>query len=256
MRSPGLALALIGWLVSAPVAPAQETAAEIPTGTFASRQLVSSRARTRPANRYMRVVTTSWVLHRVSVSDGEVRVSSRYCAVEQEPLGRVRTTIGGAFVAAIPEWESTARITGPAGGPWSFELPEHAVVLGATLSDPVEDRLPADASDGRVVDSDGDGEPGVTVDVEGLVDGQVFLVQRLVRGLRGTLEPSGRMQGTVTGSSDQEVIGASTTVLRMFTPRFRQEPDPSRHTFVWHPLPEGSDCSDLLARRADVFEED
>jgi hypothetical protein len=234
-------------------AGAQQEPAVIPTGTYASQQAVSSRARMRPANRYMRVTTTSLVLHRVSVSGEETRVTSRYCTVEQEPLGRVRTTLGSAFVNAIPAWEVTAEVNGPAGGPWSVTLPVHTVVIGAELSDPRRDPLPMDVDDERVIDGDGDGQPGVTVEVEGFVDGQVYLVQRLVRGLRGTLMPNGHMSGYVIGSSDQEVVGASNTVLRAFTPRFHQEPEESLHTFLWRPVPDGSTCPDVLALRDDLF---
>ena len=43
--------------------------------------------------------------------------------------------------------------------------------------------LPGEADDPRVVDADSDGNPGVTVQVRGLIDGEVYMVQDLHPGL-------------------------------------------------------------------------
>lgn len=235
---------------------AQDAPELVPPGRYASRQYVSNRALTRPSNRYIRVRTTSILLHEVFESDSGLTVRNRYCSVEQEPLGRVRTSLGPAFVAAMPVWESALALDEEAGGAGAVRIAEHAMALGAELDDPGRDPLPRDADDPRVVDSDGDGHPGVTVDVDGLVSGQVFLAQRLVRGLRGTVGGDGRMTGTVTGTGEQEVIGASNGILRTFTPEFEHNPDPERNTFVWVPVPLDSTCESVLADRDSLFGED
>ena len=244
-------------LVAAPVPSleAQEAPGGIPPGEYASRQVVSSRARLRPANRWVRVATTSVVLHRVerdSASDaGGLTATSRYCSVDQAPLGRTRTSLGPAFIEAIPTWSSRLLVNGS-----TAELEEHVVVLGASLDDPGADPLPRDADDPRVVDVDGDGQPGFSVEVEGIIDGQVYMVQRLVRGLVGELTGGGRMRGTVTIGGGQEVIGASNQILKTFTPRFEPDTDESRSTFVWVPVPEGSTCESVLAAAPELFGEE
>lgn len=234
---------------------AQEAGALVPPGLYASRQYVSNRALTRPSNRYLRVRTTSLLLHRVrDEGDGPV-VETRYCLVEQEPLGRVRTSLGPAFVSAMPAWESRL-VVDPDGGPGGVRMEEHVMVLGARLEDPARDRLPADSDDPRVTDPDGDGHPGVSVDVSGMVSGQVYLVQRLVRGLRGAVQANGRITGTVVGGGDQAVIGASNGILRTFTPQFEHNPDPKRNTFVWVPVPPDATCESVVAARDSLFGED
>lgn len=271
VRRPRILLigAACAWIPAAGPATAQETdlprtagAAEksalpLPPGEYASRQIVSSRARLRPANRWVRVATTSIVLHRVRPAGDEATpagpagplvVTSRYCAVEQDPLGRTRTTLGPGFVAAVPEWEAALVVRDG-----SVTVEDHVVVIGAELSDAAADDLPTDGEDPRVVDADGDGRPGFTVLVDGMVDGEVYMVQRLVRGLRGELEGGGRMSGTVTTGGGQEVIGASNQILKTFTPRFQPDPDASRSTFVWVPVPEGSTCEGVLADREALF---
>ncbi len=250
------AFLLITALFGAASASAQDSDAVIPAGAYASRQYVSSRAQTRPSNRYIRVRTTSVLLHRVRESDAGTVVGSRYCAVEQEPLGRVRTELGPAFVAAMPGWESKATRDRHGEGPGSVHIAEHTFILGADLSDPARGNLPEDSDDARITDPDRDGHPGVTVEVSGFVSGQVYLVQRLTRGLRGSVDPDGRMTGTVIGAGDQKVIGASNAILRTFTPRFEHNPDPKRNTFVWVPVPPESTCETILAARDRLFGED
>jgi hypothetical protein len=250
-------LLFLAVLAGAPaVGAAQEADFVIPPGLYASRQYVSSRALTRPANRYIRVRTTNFLLHRVRESDGGLMVESRYCLIEQEPLGRVRTSIGPRFVAAMPTWDAPLTRHTEGEGTGTLRIAENVMVLGARLDDPANDALPTDADDSRVTDPDGDGNPGVTVEVDGFVSGQVYVVQRLVRGLRGTAEPDGRVTGTVIGAGDQAVIGASNAILKTFTPRFEHNPDPKRNTFVWVPVPDGSTCESVVAGRDRLFGED
>jgi len=235
---------------------AQEATAILSPGLYASRQYVSNRALTRPSNRYLRVRTTSFLLHRLRESGDGLVVQTRYCSVEQEPLGRVRTSLGPALVAAMPVWDSPLTADPEGEGPEAIRIARHALVLGADFEDPANDPLPRNADDPRITDPDGDGHPGVTVEVDGFVSGQVYLVQRLVRGLRGTVGPDGRVTGTVIGAGDQVVVGASNAILKAFTPKFEHNPDPQRNTFVWVPVPEDSTCESVLAARERLFGED
>jgi hypothetical protein len=254
---PGaLVLASLAVVASAAPVRAQESVAGLPPGSYASRQYVSTRALTRPSNRYLRVRTTSLLLHRVRDTDEGLVVDTRFCSVEQEPLGKVRTTIGPGFVAAMPAWTSPVEIDAAADGPTVVRIPDHVMVLGANLDDPATEPLPDRADDPRVTDPDGDGNPGVSVEVAGLVNGQVYLVQRLVRGLRGTPGPDGRMAGAVTGTGEQRVIGASSAIIRSFTPQFEHNPDPKRNVFVWVPVPEDATCESVVAGRDILFGED
>lgn len=232
---------------------AAAVAAPLPDGLYASRQRVVSRARTRPRGRLVTVATTALVLHEVRREQAQVRVLSRYCAVRQDPLGNVRTHMGPGFVDAVPEWEAPARVEGPVGGPWRVDVEERTVVLGADLADALREALPVEADDPRVRDPDLDGHPGVTVGVSGFVSGEVYLVQRLIRGLQGTLEPGGEMRGVVTGRSDQEVVGASNPIIRAFTPRFQQDPDPETSLLEWVPVEANTTCAQLIASETILF---
>ena len=86
--------------------------------------------------------TTSLLLHRLRESGDGLVVQTRYCSVEQEPLGRVRTSLGPAFVAAMPVWDSQLTVDPAGEGPEAIRIAEHALVLGADFEDPANDPLP------------------------------------------------------------------------------------------------------------------
>jgi hypothetical protein len=256
LAARSLVLSFVVLVVPLAAGVAQEPGDLVPQGLYAARQYSSNRARTRPSNRYLRVRTTSFLLHDVRQSDAGLVVESRYCLVEQEPLGRVRTSLGPDFVAAMPAWDASLTADAESEDDKAVRVADNVMVLGARLEDPANDPLPTDPDDPRVTDPDGDGHPGVTVEVSGFVSGQVYLVQRLVRGFRGVVSSDGSIAGTVTGTGDQVVIGASNAILRTFTPKFEHNPDPKRNTFVWVPVPDDSTCETVVAGRDRLFPED
>jgi hypothetical protein len=121
-----------------------------------------------------------------------------------------------------------------------------SVVLGAHLEDQAGDALPASARDGRVFDQDGDGHPGVTLRVRGIVAGELYVVQRATSLLDGTGR-AGRFSGRVSFSSDDVVLGAT---RRLLTLRTRTRPDLARSSFWLERLPARSTCRDAMTSAA------
>jgi len=243
----------VGWLACAAALMPSAAPAQIPPGAYASRQVVVTRALTRPRGKYSRVRTTSLLLHTVAAAGAEARVRSRYCAVSQDPLGPVRTTMGDGFLAAMEPTEAAAAITGDADGPWKVVIAPTVTLIGVDLEDPWSDPLPTESTDPRVTDPDADGHPGATVQVSGMIDGEVYMVQRLVRELRGTMQPDGTMRGAVIGGTESEVMGASNVMLRTFTPRFEPDRGGSDNRFEWIPVQADLDCDSLVADADHLF---
>lgn len=223
----------------------------LPDGRYASRQVMTSRTQPGPRKRPIPVRTIAVAIHDVRRDGADVFVGTRICAVRQDPIGRVRTVLDSAFVGALPSWESRATIQGT--GPWLIVIAEYAAVIGADLEDPTSNPLPGSADDPRITDPDRDGHPGITVRIEGLVSGEVYVVQRMVRGLEGELALDGRMFGTVLGTNEQQTLGASNLILRAFTPTFVPDPEPDRNMFVWIPIAGEQDCADIVAAEDQVF---
>lgn len=208
---------------------------------------------TKPGPRLgrIRVRTVALARHTVRREADEIRVSTQFCDVRQDKIGPAGTVLDSAFVAALPSWEATATIDGT--GPWEVSTSRFVAVVGAELEDPENDPLPADSEDPRVTDPDGDGKPGLTVRVEGVVNGGVYVVQRIERALEGRLTADGRMSGTVIGSNQQKKLGASNFILRAFTPTFVPDTEAEHNPFSWAPVEPGTDCRTILAQEGRLF---
>jgi len=223
----------------------------LPDGMYASRQIMTSSTKPGPRLGRIRVRTVALALHRVRREADAVMASTKFCDVRQDRIGPAGTVLDSAFVAALPEWEFVVTIEG--SGPWSVRTDDFVAVVGAELEDPAADPLPTDPDDARVTDPDGDGEPGVTVRVEGVVSGGVYVVQRIERALEGTLTADGRMTGTVIGSNQQAKLGASNFILRAFTPTFIADTEPEHNPFSWAPVGPDADCAGVVAAEVPLF---
>ena len=67
-----------------------------------------------------------------------------------------------------------------------------------------------------------------------------------VAALQGTLNPDGRMTGTVIGANQQSKLGASNFILRAFTPSFVPDTQAEQNPFSWVPLPSGAGCPEIV----------
>ena len=89
-------------------------------------------------------------------------------------------------------------------------------MLGAELSDPVNDPLPTEGNLTGAIDQDGDGNPGVTVEARvALCSGMQELYVALRTGvlLDGVVEDSNTIAGGMDATLEQEVLGVSDRCL-------------------------------------------
>ena len=187
------------------------------------------------------ISTETWSvsLLELEASPSRLRGRGSLCHIEMSSSSSlVRVELPAAFQRLISDVRLDARLTQRAGSLVLEEVPR-VQVLGASLADPEHEALPRDAADKRVIDQDGDGHPGVTVRVRGIVSGEVFVVQRGVASLRGQSDATG-FHGSVVFRSEDAVVGASKPVLTRRTPA---RPDLARSTFMLRRVPAPTDCA-------------
>jgi len=134
-----------------------------------------------------------------------------------------------------------------------FEIDHHLELWGlANMSDPYEDALPADDQEAtqpphsdHVVDMDDDGNPGMTIHVEGLVSGDFYFVQRKISDLSGVLQGPDRAVGLHTSSFEQTILGASQGPVQQGYPQ-RQHPDPLQSWFEELRVDDGAGCDTVM----------
>lgn len=184
-------------------------------------------------------------------SDGQnLTVLTETCdvTIEGEAAG-VSPVIPDALVNSLPITER--------GGTFvdgNLVLPTIYEVRGAQNFDDLRnDPLPEDAEDPRVYDQDGDGNPGITVSVEGFISGDIYLVQRSSNALVGSQTDDGRVEGRVTWSDEQSVLGASNELLVTLQPQAEPNSDPDASYFEMVSVESTVDCATIASQEGSLF---
>ena len=159
------------------------------------------------------------------------------------------TEFGDAYVASVPRSHASGRLEGDGGmltmGPaWE--------ILGATDIDPSTE-LPLSSDDPRVIDSDDDGFPGVSVRITGIAGGDIYLLQRSWRQLEVVTMDGVTMDGVIRWGVDRVILDATSRTLRNARPSVPSE-DPTENTFRSTRVLPQTDCASVLAAGPGIFE--
>jgi hypothetical protein len=153
-----------------------------------------------------------------------------------------------AIKARVQEVELTLE-----DGLWRLYRPESPVLLGIA-GDP-EQPLSTDPDDPAIIDADGDGKPGVTVDINigGIIRGEIYITRREIYRNHLTLQGDGRITGWVEDLSEQFVIDANMKILRQPSNNV-QVADPGLNPIILVPVNDGmSGLEALMDRRDELF---
>jgi hypothetical protein len=182
-----------------------------------------------------------------SQSGESILAESQLCDMTAETsTSMASTVVPRAFIDAIGHqtWEATLS----AG---VFESPETARSLG--LGDLAPDAaLPTDPADPLVIDADGDGHPGVTIEVTGLAGGEMYFVQRGWRRLTSASVDGTRIDGVIEWGDERVVLDATSRSLRNARPSVPTE-DPRENYFYMVRVVEGAACASLVEAGSSLF---
>lgn len=197
----------------------------------------------------------SYVIQLVDVEqDNELlTMNDTYCFTSIVDSSLLATTeIPDTFIAGLRPQprEATLRVRGET---ITFVQEPYVEVRGATLDDMLEDALPVDPDDPRVIDQDGDGFPGMTVNVNlmGLIEAQIYVVQRVQYQLFGILS-SDRIEGTIEWADEQVVLAATNPMLMADSTGY-PDPDLSKHIFIMIRAQEAWTCEWLREHWREIF---
>ena len=126
------------------------------------------------------------------------------------------------------------------------------------LPDPFETKLPADAEEARttphserIYDMDEDDQPGVTIFMEGVVNGEIYGAQRKQVEIEGVILGPDHALGLSRLEKESVQLGASNDLLSLGKGSSRNHPDPKESWFEEVRIEDGSDCDDVVAAEAD-----
>ncbi len=194
--------------------------------------------------------TTYGVMHMTvapGAAAGTLALTLRLCEVRIERERDVVTTeIPLTFIEALAPVERLATVADGA-----FEADWFVELRAVELENPADDPLPTEPDDPRIIDLDADGNPGLTARVSGLVDGEVYLVQRAVTRLSGGLEGD-RLDGLLGWTAEESIVAADDPLLQMGAP-FEADDDPTKSVFRSTRLESDRDCAWIVENQAQLF---
>jgi hypothetical protein len=147
-----------------------------------------------------------------------LRQDGQDIAVDGRNCDRTEIDPPGALVPVIvpPAWAHTEKPVHRRGsfapgidGVPVLTLPPYVENAGAVLA-PGDTTLPTQASDPRVIDEDGDGNPGITVVLNGQsISGSLFSVQQQTTAVSAIPVASNRLEGALSYTSAQNVLDSN-----------------------------------------------
>lgn len=186
--------------------------------------------------------TSTLLLLDVVASAGGFTITQTVCAIDLDSgTDLVTTVLPDAALAAIQP--ATRGATLASDG--RVSIAGLLDVWGAALANPETDALPTSPSDASVVDHEPDGKPGMTVRVAGLIDGEVYVVQRGFTSLEGVYDGLSRIDGLVTWRQEQSILDADNPLLKSPLPT-RTNPDPNASWFRTTRLGPNGDCTTVI----------
>jgi len=220
-------------------------------GNWAQRWTVSS-VDSLPVIGDVSASTTS--IHRLAIEQHglELLVRVDICRIEIDSgTDIIQEVIPDAFVASLGTAVRTSWLEKDGTG-YRFIQPRTYEIRGVRLLNAATEVLPQSAEDPRVYDQDLDGRPGMTVRVTGLVDGEVWVVQRDSHEVEGQVMGPDLVQGLIRWTKEQAVLGADNPLLTSPLPSV-PDPDPSRSRMDMVRLQDPLECAEILERESALF---
>lgn len=215
-------------------------------GVWAMKSRVAVK-QTVPILGMMDSATTAWGLASIEADGDALVIKELGCHVEVDPSPSATTVIPDAVPQSVAPQPVPLHAWKDGPSVQFVRMPK-AFGVGVTLADPETDTLPTKADDPRIVDTDKDGHPGVTVKVMGLASGDIYTVQRQKTAYYGALDGSGKLVGRAWDRSEQSVIGATTPLLNQQV-KSSQDPDASKSTVTMVKVDSSYDCKKLIAEK-------
>jgi hypothetical protein len=222
------------------------------SGTYAMELRLASATRI-PIFGTQRSVTTSLMLVDVERAGGGWSQRHRVCDVRVSGGSAMKMIVPDAFVRGLPVRRYPAVLRdGAEGVRYTADMGVEAIGFDPAATGGA---LPQEAGDPGVLDSDGDGEPGATVELRIPAAGRarLYIVQRSHLVLSGRETAPDRIEGGVQVLVQEQRTLAADPGFFARTPSTR--PDPARSGFTLVRAPGVRSCDDLRRDAETLFTE-
>lgn len=202
----------------------------------------------------LKTLIISYGFNDFSEVDGQIIDTTQFCFSEQRTDQPIETSLSDAATQAIKP-PSTPVEVDLVDGSIRIRRAATPTPVGIRLDDPATESLPTNPDDPRIVDDDGDGNPGVTVSIRapGDLTGELYIARREIFAYEAVLIEPDVLSGTVTDDSEQLVIGASDPIFATSDANWVQYPDLAKSPIILQRVEPDWDCDRLAVERDGLF---
>jgi hypothetical protein len=231
------------------------------SGTWVIRALASQQVQALGTTLHPQ--TLFYILATMTQSGSTVVADGTYCdrAEIDQPGSLVRVIVPDKWAHTEKVMKRSGTLAVGAGGIPVLAFPPLVELAGA-VPGPDTDQLPTTADDPRVVDEDLDGNPGITINVTGVVSGSIYSVQRQVTSVAAIPVAADRFEGALTFVSEQKILASNpSSLLPLYSSATAySETTPCASTFAMVKVAEvgaaggaGLDCAWVRSNEAALF---
>lgn len=201
----------------------------------------------------MKTLIVSYGFTDLDERDGNLEATESFCHAEHRSDLPIKVTMPDAATQAIIP-ESKVVDVSTVDGKLKLHRGETPTGIGIKFDDPANDVLPTDPNDPRITDSDNDGKPGITVQIEVSPElkGELYIARRERFAYNLSPDADGRLVGQVEDHSEQLVVGATNAAFKS-TAEWVQYPDLSKSPMVLVPVERDWDCDRLMTEAPSIF---
>ncbi len=204
----------------------------------------------------MRTLIISYGFTDFYLEDGKLMQSDRFVHAEQKLSNKkAKSVFSDEAVQAIKPRVQEVELS-LKDGKWDIFRPATPSLLGIK-GDPMKS-LSKDPNDPNLTDPDGDGHPGVTVQISvgKFFKGEIYITRREIFTNYMTLNNNGTISGYVVDQSEQFVVGASKKILNQESNSI-QHPDPGLSPVLLVRVDPNIDTlEELMQIRDEIFPEE
>ena len=231
----------------------QEQSNELPnlSGKWAQKVVNSSISKV-PVVGKVTTDSVGYLLLDIEQDADELTITSTVCDLRiDSSVKKVRTIVPDRFVNGLDSHTRRAKLERD-DGQIRFVAPKKYTTVGVDLRNTQYETLPEDPDDPRVLDSDRDGHPGMTLRIEGVIRGELYVIQRAWDVMRGTLDGHRHIDGLIKWGNEQVLLDSSSIFLGSQPPS-RPHPKAVRSYFRTTRLSDDATCRDVVDRRSSLF---
>jgi hypothetical protein len=182
-----------------------------------------------------------------------ITFDAQYCDhYSEDPDLVVHVVIPEAYTAALPPFTRSGTYV-KAGDTYEYSLPQLWQVEGAVLDDIDSDPLPTTPDAPVVVDQDMDGKPGMTLRLTGLVDGEIYVVERHWTTVEGGPESEDEIRGQLTFDAEQVILESDPANLKDLAQQATPDKAACASFFRMKRVADDADCALLKESFATLF---